>query len=267
MDNPNQNPNVILNTNASQSPNAIEFCSLNDKRLVEIEELIKAKMGIVSQSGIYEYLRNNYNNKAFDDLTVKKSNLVTLFGKLKESTHQGIDFPILYSADKNDKTVVIVALDPLRSVPESDISIAAPFALHRFEFRNKKQKAVFDLIKKLVEVGYNVYVTDIYKLYMKNGNENYKFQDAEAEIFHEMLQEELEIMKPDLIITFGKVSRIALDKINLPINRCSFIHPSGRASQYWKALDYFSDKKCSAENKFIYIHEKIKSALANRTIK
>lgn len=113
----------------------------------------------------------------------------------------GIDIPIFYPAVNPLGTVVLIGQDPLRNpkdrvlkdtklgyinkgINPSDVIIGTPFALHFFNNPNgipKSYKFVHmynDIVNGYLTKGYNVYLTDISKLYVKesqsNGNSSFK---------------------------------------------------------------------------------------------
>jgi hypothetical protein len=85
----------------------------------------------------------------------------------------GVDIPSLLEKNNNisnKKTVAIVGQDPLRTSKNNErveeIKIATPYALHSKSCREKlpNTRLYFDLIKVLLDAGYRVYLTDIFKV-------------------------------------------------------------------------------------------------------
>ena len=131
----------------------------------------------------------------------------------ENSTLIGVDLPLFFKCPESEaQTVMLVALDPLRNpkhfcdFKHVDVIIGTAFAQHSSYYREKQQKIVFNFIKHIVAKNYHLYVTDIYKVWMKNplivdGNEKYKL-NKESTVFGELLLKEIEIIKPKKIICF-----------------------------------------------------------------
>ena len=182
----------------------------------------------------------------------------------------GVDLPLFFKSPESEaQTVMLVALDPLRNpkhfsdFKHEDVIIGTPFAQHSSYYREKQQKIVFNFIKHIVAKNYHLYVTDIYKVWMKNPlivdkNEKHKL-NKESTIFGELLLKEIEIIKPKKIICFGTSDDGAyhfckdllkdndLESELLP----ALLHPSGMNTK-WN--DMFSP---NAENKIKYLNNKI----------
>ena len=109
----------------------------------------------------------------------------------------GIDVPVLWTPDTGitNETIMLLAQDPLRDMDYWDetfchdftctkehrnkyVVVGTPYALHYFpdgnfkatQLSNGKKKSwrvkiYYDLIRSIVERGYNVYCTDIFKYY------------------------------------------------------------------------------------------------------
>ena len=106
---------------------------------------------------------------------------------------------------------MLVALDPLRNpkhfsdFKDEDVIIGTPFAQHSSHYREHSQEIVFNFIKHIVDKNYHMYVTDVYKVWMKDDkkkNEN-KGHDLnnESTIFEKLLRKELDIIDPKIVIT------------------------------------------------------------------
>ena len=120
--------------------------------------------------------------------------------------------------------------------------IGTPFAQHSSYYREGSQEVVFASIKHIINKNYHVYVTDVYKVWMKDdkkkGNEGYKLT-KEYTIFRQLLRKELDIIDPKIIITFGNDARDSYTDISKdcdPRPHKHFIHPSGQARGAWKKL-------------------------------
>lgn len=117
---------------------------------------------------------------------------------------------------------MVVGIDPLRNESELQkvISLGTPYHLH------KNQGLIYwQLIKGLIEqTNSTIYLTDTFKLYFKNeGRRSYDipaFTNPEADgngvIHQEIFAREVEIVKPDLIVTLGKHPRLWFTSIKDP---------------------------------------------------
>ena len=187
------------------------------------------------------------------------------------STLIGIDLPLFFKCpDPKAQTVMLVALDPLRSRDDfslelkgdsgvklfnpGDPIIGTPFALHSSFYREDNDKKIrtkvyCDPIKHIVEKNYHLYVTDKYKVWMNDcekekESNKYKLKKEEV-IFGELLLKELEIIKPNKIICFGvdpKDGAHVFCKGLLKDNDLksellpALLHPSGSNNNKWRSV-------------------------------
>jgi hypothetical protein len=178
---------------------------------------------------------------------ISKNNLNSKYLEVIEKIKDGLknnqfittyqtDLPIyIKSRSENAKTLMICAMDPLSIEPISgpernspieystdEVNFWVPFSL----ITNDKGSNA-DFFEEL-SLHYNLYITDIYKLFFyistnewDNKNEKYKFLKSNSRpefkkiMRHaEILEKEIEIIKPHCIITLGNNSRNALVKIS-----------------------------------------------------
>jgi len=148
----------------------------------------------------------------------------------------GVDIPSILELNNNirdKKTIVILGQDPRRRSKErvEEIEIATPYALQSKYCREKHRstRLYFDLIKVLLENGYRVYLTDVFKIWISqpnNGIYNTPLIKQEQDRFIKILKLELEIFKPLAVITWGQVASEAVDRITSSFNHFKFPHPS-----------------------------------------
>jgi hypothetical protein len=191
----------------------------------------------------------------------------------ENSTLIGVDLPLFFKCPEPEaKTVMLVAQDPLRNPLEfpdfnkhEDVIIGTPFAFHNSKSMQAKEntKLVLALIKNIVAKNYHVYVTDIYKVWMKDDDKKPKnvghALTKESKIFEQLLREELDIIDPKIIITLGNKARNAYrnisknfapetQKLHKPLT-----HPSpsaggkwseliGKGKTVWDRLEYLNNK-------------------------
>ena len=188
----------------------------------------------------------------------------------ENSTLIGVDLPLFFKCPESEaQTVMIVAQDPLRKrddfpdfKDEDVVIIGTPFAFHNSKSMQKKTntKLVLALIKNIVAKNYHVYVTDVYKVWMKTETgKGLPLLEKDSAIFEQLLREELDIIDPKIIITLGNIARdgyrnISKDfdpetqKLHKPLT-----HPSpsaggkwneliGEGKTVWHRLEYLNDK-------------------------
>jgi hypothetical protein len=123
----------------------------------------------------------------------------------------GVDIPSLLEKNNNisnKKTVAILGQDPLRKSNKrvEEIGIATPYALHLKNCREDlpNTRLYFDLIKVLLDAGYRVYLTDIFKLWVSEAScdRGIPLNNQECNRFIQVLKTELEIFEPVAVITW-----------------------------------------------------------------
>lgn len=207
----------------------------------EISNLINTELLSISNSDVYNLL----------DKEIKVADLNQIFKSLLQNKSQlknvGIDLPLSFGDYHSaiNKTMV-VALDPKRNDKSNaihnkktpvEISIGSIFSLHTEEGKKTGKNSYWDFISYISNSGF-VYVTDIYKIYYETKDETgqillsnkdkalinkdkaliaAKISPYEQNV--SILKKEIEIIKPDRIITLGKDAKNAVKKIlELPEN-------------------------------------------------
>jgi hypothetical protein len=234
---------------------------------IEIKNLLKTNL--IDPSCGLDLIYNMFEAYLFDQFdlgnaTTKKDNyhltkydLVNDFSFLKNLNARsiGIDFPIKLSKGKNRPVLMICAMDPLRAdnklkSPEENISDWVPFSIIKNPKKENKysEKENLHFFHTLLEK-YDLYLTDIYKVFYReetkisNKISNY----TNLQIHRNILESEVNIIKPTAILTLGNGARDAICelykiyspnwnndifKINLE-NKCSLVlapHISGAAN-------------------------------------
>lgn len=137
----------------------------------------------------------------------------------------GIDLPILLgNTDSFQKKIMIVAMDPKRNSQTDDkISLSTVFSLHNKKDRNTNKNDYWRFIEPLTKNNL-VYITDVYKLYyeyqeqnktlLSNKDKSFTGNKSEYYMLHKLiLNEEINIIQPNMIITLGIESANALKTI------------------------------------------------------
>ncbi len=183
---------------------------------------------------------------------------------VKVNSITGVDIPVMVYVDDNEKnkneTIAIIAQDPLRNTEDKKLQpfapnypnpiVGTPFALH-YDSRCYPQTVVYrKIICELLKKGYNVYATDIWKSWAKEGkrerwnNSNPHFQ---------CLAEEIDAINPKYVILMGnqaqsKFNKKAFQKTikNKPTPIC-VPHPSNAANGTWSEMGISCTPECKAD--------------------
>ncbi|MBD2492102.1 uracil-DNA glycosylase family protein [Aulosira sp. FACHB-615] len=182
----------------------------------------------------------------------------------------GVDIPSILELNNNiqdKKTIVILGQDPRRQSDKrvEEIEIATPYALHLKYCREKHRstRLYFDLIKVLLEQGYRVYLTDVFKIWISqsdNGIYHTPLIKQEQERFIKILKLELEIFEPHAVITWGQVASDAVNSITSSFNHFKFPHPSPANNHTWSKM---MGKPATRANRIDFWQEKVMSFLNN----
>lgn len=188
--------------------------------LLEIIEknIIPDKEKIEEFYAIWKEKFENSHDKILTEFIPKKiihSNL----GLPEDSETCGIDLPSWFGS-ASGKKIMFVGLDPMRSEKEfsqlnhanktDHVIIGTPYALHNKHFRTSRSKLYWKLIEGLSKDNF-IYLTDVYKSFFYTGNNirSYNFYSRNSKLkhrHHHIFEQELKLVQPDIIITFGKKS-------------------------------------------------------------
>ena len=173
------------------------------------------------------------------------------YGIVRHEKVNGIDVPTMWLSDSTvfDKTILLLAQDPLRSkkywtledapeVSESErnasVVIGTPYALHVTRNDIKRELSLnVEIYRRLIEtlitqVNCRVYCTDIFKYYPN---------DKSISTFDiKLLNEEIEIIRPDMSICLGRFAQKAIERIGADTNYIHCPHPRAwpRAWDKWR---------------------------------
>lgn len=129
----------------------------------------------------------------------------------------GIDLPAWFHNGKR-KTLMVLAMDPLRkpndyrgSGSSNDVAdVNTPFSLH-----TQPENDYYPFVLMALEK-YNVYVTDIFKLYSTDGEKAISNRNAvftSLKIHRDILRSEIEVVKPDVVLTLGNHALSGVSKL------------------------------------------------------
>lgn len=183
----------------------------------------------------YSCLLSNAGNQKHFAFRGESSQLKDPFSKLLDSfsitpTTKAIDLPVLLKSSDSKPTIVVCAMDSLPPEPESDywlknalrpdegVQLWIPFSLcEPWNSPKGSMASNLNFFKPLIEA-YNVYVTDIFKLFFRissNGkylksNQIPAYQNlisgGGVNIHKLILKEEISVLKPAAIVTLGSAA-------------------------------------------------------------
>lgn len=183
-----------------------------------------------------------------------------------KSDNVSLDLPIFYGGNGPEaKTIVVLGLEPFyNSLVTMSMGISTPYALHNSEWRERDggTKLYYYFIKSIIDKGYNVYVSNIYKYLLKS---NIKLEQPK---FQEILLKEIDLVNAEKIITFGKLpSIICAEDFQLGDRVLSMPNPSVSANRIWATIlkDRRKNFKPSLDTKLEWIKTKFDRSLSNKS--
>lgn len=169
------------------------------------------------------------------------------------------DLPSLLSRAKGN-TVMIVAQDPYSNTSSPKVTVGTPYAMHIRACREKLHtKKYFQLIDVLLQQGYQTYLTDVYKIYIRET----KLKKEDCLRFFNLLRQEIETINPIAIVTWGRVATNAVAKLNLQKSHYHYPHPSGAARSAWAKL---MQQSATDQNIYNYWKQDILNKLTSNAI-
>lgn len=251
------------------------FCNLKDEELDGIKNLL-CKIFVTTRSQIaslYQDIIDDFQEDGWPPHFVKrdffKSEDRDFQEIYKHSPSVAIDLPSLFELDngeKNKPTIVILGQDSKSDQDSKEIHLGTPYGLHHKDSREvlNRTKLYFKMITTLLEAGYRVYLTDIYKIWVCNPNRPYdgiNLPKVDQKKFISVLKEELSVINPIALVTWGKASANNVKSMKLDIQHLSFPHPSGAANGAWSKL---INKSPTDENKLAYWNTVISESLSKK---
>jgi uracil-DNA glycosylase len=210
------------------------FCK--DKLYEEITQILSKHLirSNINLDELYEKMKLGFENEHISIESCFYISKKDIFGYAdlldnKQTQNLGIDLPIYFGDISAKRRIMIVAMDPKRNgQTEETVSIGSVFALNQKKDRETKKNDYWNFIEPLTDNAF-VYLTDIYKLYYeynvlkknqqtKNpSNKDPEFTGRTSIPFKTnklILQAEIELIKPDTIISLGIESANALKLIS-----------------------------------------------------
>ncbi|NJN73459.1 MAG: hypothetical protein HC799_11955 [Limnothrix sp. RL_2_0] len=153
----------------------------------------------------------------------------------------------------NKPTVMIFGQDSKHGYSYPDLVVGIPYGLNHKDSRENLTRTTtyFKMIQEVMNLGYRVYLTDIWKMWVCDPASPYKskmLSKVDLDRFLSILQQEVCIPQPKAVITWGKTAQRSIDQLQLPCKHLTIPHPSGMPNSAWRALI----GKQSFANKFAY---------------
>lgn len=174
----------------------------------------------------------------YDDTSIVPIPIANELFKLNDAV-VSFDFPIWFNMDDTQaRRIMFITQDPIsRDVKWykdcRDALCTTVFGIHNPMWRNKGNggKRICLLANKFVENGYGVYFTDGYKFAIQStAGEAITPDTAQVTAYHEMLNAEIELVKPTLIVALGRLAEEILKSLSdTDITVLSLPHFSGQA--------------------------------------
>lgn len=183
----------------------------------------------------------------------------------EQSPSIAVDLPSILELDdgvQKKPTIVILGQDSKGNQDHKQISLGTPYGLHHRGSREKltNTRLYFKMVQVLMDLGYRVYLTDIFKVWVCHPENRYKgitLPKADKDRFLNILEEELAAVDPVAVVTWGKQSAKSIKSLKVGLH-LAFPHPSGAANKAWKKL---LEQSPTHANKLAYWELSIKKAL------
>jgi hypothetical protein len=162
-----------------------------------------------------------------NNVLMDKSILSSSFDIIKNNPVRtiGIDFPVLLSKGESRPVMMVCAMDPLRNdtvdkKTSNKIGYWVPFSIINNPAGQTKhsEKENLAFFHTLLDT-YDLYVTDIFKLFYRQENRvsNTISEFRTLPVHRAILDAEIQIIKPSVILTLGNNARDAISELlNLP---------------------------------------------------
>lgn len=157
----------------------------------------------------------------------------------------GYDLPCLLSADRSTRgRIMLCAQDPKRDGKEAKLTVGTFFGIDSDYHRARRHWGMmWQLIRRCVLAGYDVWVTDAIKLY---AGRNVMRHDPDLRaLCFSVIRKEVEAFQPDKVLAIGNDARDALNAAEIKIPVVHVVHPTARGlrgpfkdrlEDYWQAL-------------------------------
>ena len=191
------------------------------------DNVLKLKGDEIDQ--LYSFWATNIEKPTLKNLLLPSSVIHANQQVADQSTLKGVDLPSWFGNINNPK-IVVLGIDPLREKNDfirsdchdydSNVLIGTPYAFHEKAARDGYCRSYWTLVDGLVKAERFVYCTDIFKTYYYNKKKSLRsYLDQEFiknKNHRDLLMKELNLIKPDFIIVFGKMAHELLFRSRCP---------------------------------------------------
>lgn len=162
---------------------------------------------------------------------------------------------------------MLIAQDPLRNARWYeecyDAIISSPFGLHDATHRKSGNggKMADLLINGLIKKRFAIYLTDANKYFVHDRETSKIYSESRLKTYTDILQKELDLVKPNLCVCLGKKAKEVLDNCKVNVKSIVLPHLSGTArGAITKRFPILDDIKATSENiSNVYVDEIIDS--------
>jgi hypothetical protein len=226
--------------------------------MIELKPILPDEIAIILSENFLklskEDVRSKFHQTSLEfDVTLEIKDLLYfcdfLDSKKEEIKNIGIDFPLFFE-NSGKRNMAIIAMDPKRndeSCKEKNcISLGSVFALNKGSGRQSNENDYWNFIFPLTK-DFNVYLTDVYKIYFDSVDKNQKVSNKDAtfkkfkisvngkekNIHRYILEKEFEFLfqnsssNESIVIALGKEAKTAICQlfgIKLSEDEISIVH-------------------------------------------
>lgn len=135
----------------------------------------------------------------------------------------GLDLPTWFNIKKDNPRIMLIFQDPLRGKCYQeckDAVLSSPFGLQDATHRSRANggKMANELVRRLTNNGYGVYLTDARKYFIGDHQTSDAYSLVFTKTYTDILGKEISIVKPNLCVCFG-------DRANCIMNEVSSEYP------------------------------------------
>lgn len=249
----------------------ILFSKFSDSEFKKITQLLCSVFNASPNqiSSFYKEIKDTFDESGWpahyiDDRSFFRSSDKQFQLTYDQSPSVAVDLPSTFEIDNginSKKTVVILGQDSKSDQETSHIHLGTPYGLHHKASRKslERTKVYFEMVYTLIERGYRVYLTDVYKIWVCDPHRPFNgvsLPRADKKRFFRILKSELMNISPVAVVTWGKPasdSFRALDfqgDLGSEVEHLIFPHPSRAANGAWK--EHLGGEKSTNENKIKY---------------
>ncbi|WP_445737855.1 uracil-DNA glycosylase family protein [Mariniflexile sp.] len=202
----------------------------------KIVEIVHSEMLNFSKDEIKWLYKVWFSGESSNGKWIQKKEVINSNQNVPDKAYlRGVDLPFYFgNIEASKKRIMIIGLDPLRSKSAfekaeksngnkaniyEDVLLSTPYALHSKAVREGKTNNYWKIIEGLKDDNF-IYLTDLYKTFFKTNvsskvtrSYNYYKQENVSNNSREILLKEIELIKPDVIVTFGNDVKYAIGEL------------------------------------------------------